>query len=91
MKKKLEVMLIFIYRVPKKNHDASVQLNKQIKNMLPIHCPIHSEFFYLRSSKSVMDFLNITEIVSAKQDEEVWVEIQSYRDRKHRDETMAKR
>jgi uncharacterized protein YbaA (DUF1428 family) len=36
-----------------------------------------------------MDFLNITEIVSAKQDEEVWVEIQSYRDRKHRDERMA--
>ena len=36
-----------------------------------------------------MNFLNITEIVSANQDEEVWVEIQSYRDRKHRDETMA--
>jgi hypothetical protein len=28
---------IFIYRVPKKNHDATVQLNKQIKNSLPIH------------------------------------------------------
>jgi hypothetical protein len=92
MKKKLEVMLIFIYRVPKKNHDAIVQLNKQIKkyvtNTWP---PIHSEFFYLSSTESVMDFLNITEIVSAKQDEEVWVEIQSYRDRKHRDETMATR
>ena len=36
-----------------------------------------------------MNFLNIPEIVSANQDEEVWVEIQSYRDRKHRDETMA--
>ena len=84
-------MLIFIYRVPKKNHDAIVQLNKQIKNMLPIHGPLSTQFFYLRSTESVMDFLNITEIVSAKQDEEVWVEIQSYRDRKHRDETMAKR
>jgi uncharacterized protein YbaA (DUF1428 family) len=50
---------------------------------------IHSEFFYLRSTESVINFLNITEIVSPKQDEEVWVEIQSYRDRKHRDETMA--
>ena len=36
-----------------------------------------------------MNFLNITEIVSANQDEDVWVEIQSYRDRKHPDETMA--
>ena len=36
-----------------------------------------------------MDFVNITETVSANPDEEVWVEIQSYRDRKHRDETMT--
>jgi uncharacterized protein YbaA (DUF1428 family) len=37
-----------------------------------------------------MDFVNITEIVSAKQDEEdVWVEIQSYIDRNHRDEIIA--
>ena len=80
---------IFIYRIPKKNHDAIVQLNKQIKDTLPKHGPLHSEFFYLSSTESVMDFLNITEIVSANQDEGVWIEIQSYRDRKHRDETMA--
>ena len=36
-----------------------------------------------------MDFVNITETVSAKQDEEeVWIEIQSYRDRNHRNENM---
>ena len=28
---------IFIYRIPKKNHDAIVQLNKQIKDTLPEH------------------------------------------------------
>ncbi len=41
--KEMEVMLIFIYRVPKKNHDAIVQLNKQIKNMLPIHGPLSTQ------------------------------------------------
>jgi uncharacterized protein YbaA (DUF1428 family) len=80
---------IFVYRIPKKNHDAIVQLNKQIKDILPKDGPLHSEFFYLSSTESIMNFLNITEIISANQDEEVWVEIQSYRDRKHRDETMA--
>ena len=81
---------IFIYRIPKKNHDAIVLLNKQIKDTFPKYGPLHSEFFYLSSTETVMDFVNITEIVSAKQDEEeVWVEIQSYRDRKHRDEVMA--
>jgi uncharacterized protein YbaA (DUF1428 family) len=81
---------IFIYRIPRKNHDAIVQLNKQIKDTLPKHGPLHSEFFYLSSTETVMDFVNITETVSAKQDEEeVWVEIQSYRDRNHRDEVMV--
>jgi uncharacterized protein YbaA (DUF1428 family) len=81
---------VFIYRVPKRNHDAIVQLNKQIKNSLPEHGPIQSEFFYLSNTETLMDFVNITETVSAKQDEEeVWLEIQSYRDRNHRDETVA--
>ena len=70
---------IFVYRIPKKNHDAIVQLNKQIKDILPKDGPLHSEFFYLSSTESIMNFLNITEIVSANQDEEVWVEIQSAR------------
>ncbi len=80
---------IFIYRVPNKNHDAIVRLNKQITDTLPKHGPLHSEFFYLSSTETVMDFVNIAETVSANQDEEVWLEIQSYRDRKHRDEVMA--
>jgi len=81
---------IFIYRVPKKNHDAIVQLNKQLKYSLSNHGPIQTEFFCLSSTESLMDFVNITEIVSAKQDEEdVWVEIQSYSDRNHRDEIIA--
>ena len=45
--------------------------------------------FILAVQKNIMNFLNITEIVSANQDEDVWVEIQSYRDRKHPYETMA--
>ena len=36
-----------------------------------------------------MDFVSIAETVSASQDEEVWVEIQSYRDHKHLDEFIA--
>ena len=80
---------IFIYRIPKRNHDAIVLLNKQIKDTFPENGPLHSEFFYLSSTETVMDFVSIAQTVSANQDEEVWLEIQSYRDRKHRDEVMA--
>ena len=37
-----------------------------------------------------MDFTNIAKTVSANQDEEVWLELNFYRDRKHRDDVMAK-
>ena len=67
-----------------------MKLNKQIKNMSPINGPIHSEFFYLNSTETLLDFVNITEAVSAKPyEEEVWVEIQSYKDHNHQDEVMA--
>jgi hypothetical protein len=50
----------------------------------------HTGFLTLRSFISVvMDFVSIAETVSASQDEKVWVEIQSYRDREHLDEFMA--
>ena len=80
---------LFIYRVPKKNHDSTVRLNNQIKDTLPKHGPLRSEFFYLSSTETVMDFVSIAQTVSASQDEEIWVEIQSYKDCKHRDDVMA--
>ena len=54
----------FVYRVPKKNHDAMMQLNKQ--------------------------FVDTMRKYGANQDEEVWLELIFYRDRKHRDEAEAK-
>ena len=38
----------------------------------------------------MMDFVNISKTVSADQDDEVWMEIQSYRDRKHLEDVGAK-
>ncbi len=37
-----------------------------------------------------MPFISIAKTVSANQDDEVWMEIHSYRDRKHADEVQAK-
>ena len=80
---------LFIYRAHKKNHDSMVQLNKQCTEFFRKHGILRFEVLHLSSTDTVMDFVSIAETLSASQDEEVWVEIQSYRDRKHRDETMA--
>jgi hypothetical protein len=77
---------LFIYRAHKKNHYAMVQLNKQCTEFFRKHGILRFEVLHLSSTDTVMDFVSIAETLSASQDEEVWVEIQSYRDHKHLDE-----
>lgn len=62
-----------------------VRLNKECTEFFRIHRILNFEVLYIISNGLV----SIAETVSASQDEEVWVEIQSYRDREHLDEFMA--
>jgi hypothetical protein len=42
----------------------------------------------LNARENMMDFVNLSRTVSANDDEDVWLEIQSYRDSKHVEELM---
>jgi uncharacterized protein YbaA (DUF1428 family) len=80
----------FVYRVPKKNHEAMIQLNKQFADIMRKYGAPHL-IFQLNNTEAPMDGItNIAKTVSANQDEEVWMELIFYRDRKHRDEVGAK-
>ena len=79
----------FVFRVPKKNRDEMKKLENRLVSMWQKHGIIDSEFFQLTQHETVKGFTNLAETVSAGQDEEVWVEIQRYRDREHRDEIFA--
>ena len=82
---------LFVYRIPKKNHDAMVQLESQLTTIFRKHGILRSEFFQLSNTETFEGFTSIAKTVSSNQeDEEVWVELESYRDRKHRDEVIAK-
>lgn len=82
---------LFVYRIPKKNHDAMVQLESQLTAIFRKYGILRSEFFQLSDTKTFEGFTSIAKTISANQDEEeVWVELESYRDRKHRDEVVAK-
>jgi uncharacterized protein YbaA (DUF1428 family) len=79
----------FVYRVPPKNHDVMVQLNKQFAEIMRKYGAPHL-IFQLNNTEAPMDGItNITKTVSANQDDEVWMELIFYRDRKHRDEVSA--
>ena len=79
----------FLYRVPKKNHNAMMELERQIEHGWKKHGILGSEFFKMTPHETVRGFTNFGERISANQDEEVWVELQRYRNREHRDEIFA--
>jgi uncharacterized protein YbaA (DUF1428 family) len=80
----------FVYRVPKKNHDAMMQLNKQFVEVMRKYGATHL-ILQLNNTEAPMEGItNISKTISANQDDEVWMELIFYKDRKHRDEVNAK-
>src|SRR5215203_5960246 len=64
----------FIYRVPKKNHEAMMQLNKQFADIMRKYGAPHL-IFQLNKNEAPHEGINkITKNFSANQDEEVWME-----------------
>jgi hypothetical protein len=80
---------IFLYRAPKKNHDEMVEVNKQSRDFFTIHGASGFEVFSLDSRENVMEFVNLSNTISASEEEEVWLEVQSYRDAEHVKEFTA--
>jgi uncharacterized protein YbaA (DUF1428 family) len=79
---------IFLYRAPKKNHDALVKINKHSHDFFMKHGVSKFEVYNLNSRENMMDFVNLSKTISASDDEDIWLEIQSYRDAKHAQEFM---
>jgi uncharacterized protein YbaA (DUF1428 family) len=84
-------IILVIGRIPKKNHNAALKIYNEADELLRRHGVLRREVFQLNNTNTYDDIglINIASIVSASQDEEVWVEIQSYRDRKHMNEVGA--
>jgi uncharacterized protein YbaA (DUF1428 family) len=80
---------LFVWRVPKKNHDAMVKLQKQFNDILIKHGVLRMEIFQLTNTDTYDGCTNIFNTVSANQDEEIWVELQSHRDLKRMDEITS--
>ena len=78
-----------IYRIPKKNHDKMVQNQKQFSDVFRKH-GCYYQGFQLNSAGAPEGFTSLTTVLSANQDEEVWMDLESYRDRGHMDEVISK-
>lgn len=78
-----------ISRAPKKNQEALLQLEKKAMAMFQKQ-GIQYDLFILANNTSWEGFVNISKNLYASQDEDVWVNILSYKDKRHRNESVAK-
>jgi uncharacterized protein YbaA (DUF1428 family) len=85
-------LMLVVGRMPKKNHDAALQIYKQADDLFRKHGLLRRELFRLNNTETYddMGLTNIANTVSASQDEEIWMELQYYRDRKHMEAVRAK-
>jgi len=80
------IQIVFI-RAPKKNHDALVKIGKQTDDFFRKH-GVSKYVYRLTARENMMDFVNVSKTISASDDEDVNLEILSYRDAKHVEEVM---
>ena len=80
----------FVYRVPKKNQEAMMHLNKQFADITRKYGALHLIFQLNNTKAPIEGITNIAKTISANQDEEVWLELIFYTDRKQWDEVGAK-
>jgi large subunit ribosomal protein L17 len=80
------IQIVFI-RAPKKNRNALAKIGKQTDDFFTKHGV--SKFVYrLNTRENMMYFVNISKIISANDDEDVNLEILSFRDAKHVESVM---
>ena len=84
------IVEIFLYRAPKKNHDSMVRLSKKSHDFFIKYGALKFEVFTIHSRENMMDFVNLAKTISANEDEEVWLEIQSYKNSQHVKEFIDK-
>jgi hypothetical protein len=73
---------LFLWRLPKKNHDAMVRFAKQVNDLFRKQGMQPQEVFQLNNNNAKtsedMGFTNISNAVSANQDDdEIWLELHS--------------
>jgi len=83
-----EHVQIFVYKLPMKKHDAMIRLVKKFIEMYKKHGTQSWEVYQMSSTEAFEGSTSIASVVSASKDEEVWVEVDHYKDRSSRDSAV---
>jgi len=78
-----------VYKLPKKNHDAMLKLAKRFQALYRKYGTESWEVYQLNSREAFEGSTSIASTLSASTNEEVWVEVDHYKDKKARDSVVA--
>ena len=78
-----------ITRSPKKNYEPLLKLEKKSAEMFKKE-NVEYDLFLLTKNTSWEGFTNISKNILANEDENVWINMLSFRDQKHRDQFVTK-
>jgi uncharacterized protein YbaA (DUF1428 family) len=80
---------VFLYRVPKKNQDAVAQ---NLRKFVPWfeRNGVRIEYYQFSDSETMEGMESITKTLSTTDEEDIWMELQYFRDRKHCEDVYSK-
>jgi uncharacterized protein YbaA (DUF1428 family) len=80
---------VFLYSTPKKNQDAVAQ---NLRKFVPWFEKngVRIEYYQFSESETMEGIESIAKTLSAANDEDIWIELQYFRDRKHYEDVYAK-
>jgi hypothetical protein len=74
---------IFAYCVPKKNHGEMLDVTTKLSKTYQRHGSLGTKLYILGESTIFQGFTGIQKQFGANPDDEVWIEVDSYRDASH--------
>jgi uncharacterized protein YbaA (DUF1428 family) len=80
---------VFLYSAPKKNQDSVAQ---NLRKFVPWfqRNGVRIEYYQFSDSETMEGMESIAKTLSAANDEDIWIELQYFRDRKHYEDVYAK-
>ncbi len=85
-----DYLQVFLYRIPKENHDAMVAVQGQLKGVFKKHGTLSSKYFQLNPTEPFKGFTTLAKSISSSQAEELWLELDFYSNREDRDRVMGR-
>lgn len=75
---------LYLYRLPRKNHDAMVNLGNQFADIFKNY-GCYARSFKLESTETSKEFTDVANILPCDQSEEIWLDLEFTEDPRHRD------